>query len=152
VAEENARKEEVARCRAAVEEALDRGEDVALHIDSSPEKRTAVEETTRKIDLDGSEVAARITGALGRIASEVLAGQDLAGLALTGGDTAKVVCQRLGASGIELLDEVEVGVPLCRLVKSGEGRHDGLPVVTKAGAFGDGETLVRAFKALKGGT
>jgi uncharacterized protein YgbK (DUF1537 family) len=150
VVEEGVRQEEGTRCRTAAEEALDHGEDLALHVASSPEKRAAAEEAARKAGLDGSEVATRITGALGWIASEVVTGRDLAGLVLTGGDTAKAICQQLGGSGVELLDEVEAGVPLCRLVKSDDSRHHGLPVVTKAGAFGDGETLVRAFRVLKG--
>lgn len=66
-------------------------------------------------------------------------------LVLVGGDTAFSVCSRLGAWGIEILGQVEPYVPLGRLVG---GLFSGLPVVTKAGSFGDEESLVRAIEAL----
>jgi uncharacterized protein YgbK (DUF1537 family) len=65
------------------------------------------------------------------------------GLILTGGDTARAVCRQLGARGLELLAEVEPGVPLGRLV----GRTR-LLAVTKAGAFGSEQALVRAREQL----
>lgn len=64
-------------------------------------------------------------------------------LALTGGDTAAAVARGLGASGIELLGEVEAGVPVGRLI--GPRPY---PVVTKAGGFGGRDTLKDALKVL----
>lgn len=78
--------------------------------------------------------------------AEVVAGLDpgaFGALVLTGGDTALAVARRLGATGIELLGEVEAGVPLGRLV--GPRPY---PVVTKAGGFGSRNTLSRALKTL----
>lgn len=69
----------------------------------------------------------------------------LQGVILTGGDTAKAVCRHLGVSGIQLLREVEPGIPLGRLVGDTP-----LPVVTKAGAFGSELSLSHAKTALKG--
>jgi uncharacterized protein YgbK (DUF1537 family) len=68
------------------------------------------------------------------------------GLVLTGGATALGVAQRLGASGIGLAGEVEVGVPIGALI--GENPY---PVVTKAGGFGRADTLVGAVEALAQG-
>lgn len=64
-------------------------------------------------------------------------------LVLTGGDTAVAVARGFGATGIELLGEVEAGVPVGRLV--GPRPY---PVVTKAGGFGGRDTLSRALKTL----
>lgn len=66
-------------------------------------------------------------------------------LVLTGGDTAVGVARRLGAEGIEVLGEVEPGVPFGRLV--GEKSH---PVVTKAGGFGHSDTLCDVVDFLVG--
>jgi uncharacterized protein YgbK (DUF1537 family) len=71
--------------------------------------------------------------------------QPLGGLVMTGGDTARAVCRHLGATGVELISEVEPGVPLGRLV----GRTQ-LLAVTKAGAFGSEQALLRAVDQLKG--
>ena len=60
------------------------------------------------------------------------------GLMLCGGDTALLVCDRLGATGIRLEAEVEPGVPLGRIIG---GAADGLAVVTKSGGFGGTSTL-----------
>lgn len=139
------------RCLGATAEALAANEDVALRVASSSKTRAALWESAAERGLGPSEVSTRIAGALGRIAAEATASRDLAGVVLTGGDTAKAVCLSLGAVGVELLDEVEPGVPLGRLTAGNGGRHEGLPVVTKAGAFGDEKTLMRAFGALKRG-
>lgn len=67
-------------------------------------------------------------------------------LVLTGGDTAVGVARRLGAVGIKLEGEVEAGVPAGVLVGARPYR-----VVTKAGGFGDGGTLVRVVSSLSAG-
>ena len=81
---------------------------------------------------------------------EASAGADLtaavehaAGLVLTGGETARAVCDRVGVTAIELIREIEPGVPL--------GRAGDLGIVTKAGAFGDPGTLSRAVDAIRSG-
>jgi 4-hydroxythreonine-4-phosphate dehydrogenase len=68
----------------------------------------------------------------------------LCGIVATGGDVARAVLAALGATGLRLEGEVEPGVPL--------GVADSappLPVVTKAGAFGDPLTLSRARAVLR---
>jgi uncharacterized protein YgbK (DUF1537 family) len=140
------------RCQRATAQALDGGRSVALSLTPSTGARLAVRDATVGGSSGPRDVSARIASALGSIAAGVAAERNLAGMVLTGGDTAKAACLALGAVGLELLDEVEPGVPLGRLVVKGSGRHAGLAVVTKAGAFGDGEMLVRAFRALIGGS
>ncbi len=71
------------------------------------------------------------------------AGNAFAGLIATGGDTVYALLSKLGVHSIRLLDEVEPGVPLGITV--GAVR---LPLVTKAGAFGDAQTLRRSLERL----
>jgi 4-hydroxythreonine-4-phosphate dehydrogenase len=66
----------------------------------------------------------------------------IGGLVLTGGETARAVLSRLGIKTLQVVGEVEIGVPL--LIAEGSG----LPVITKAGDFGDRDTLVRCRAAL----
>lgn len=68
-------------------------------------------------------------------------------LVSTGGETARAVLQAFGSSGLHLVGEVEPGVPLSLT----EGARQ-LPVVTKAGAFGQPDTLIRCRAILRAGT
>jgi uncharacterized protein YgbK (DUF1537 family) len=65
------------------------------------------------------------------------------GLFVTGGETACALLTHLGVHGIRLLDELEPGVPLGVTL----GAH-AIPVMTKAGAFGDAGTIGRSLARL----
>jgi uncharacterized protein YgbK (DUF1537 family) len=104
--------------------------------------RDAVLVTTLGDKVDLSHAPA-IAAALGRLVPPLF--ETLGGLVATGGDIARAVLSSLGATGIHLVGEVEPGVPL--------GLADTprpLPLVTKAGAFGNPSTLKRCRAALKG--
>jgi uncharacterized protein YgbK (DUF1537 family) len=98
----------------------------------SPEQKNASAEA----------VIGTLAGVVGRLSEERLFG----GLIMTGGATAVGVARWLGATGIELEGEVEVGVPVGTLI--GPRPY---PVVTKAGGFGGPDTLVEAVQALAQG-
>jgi uncharacterized protein YgbK (DUF1537 family) len=109
--------------------ALSEGTCAVVH---SPEQKNA----------SGEAVIGTLAGVVGRLSEESLFG----GLIMTGGATAVGVAQRLGATGIELEGEVEVGVPVGILI--GPRPYS---VVTKAGGFGGPDTLVEAVQALAQG-
>ncbi|MGA2148165.1 MAG: four-carbon acid sugar kinase family protein [Bryobacteraceae bacterium] len=66
--------------------------------------------------------------------------QHAAGLLLSGGDTASLVARAMGVDSIRLVDEVSTGIPFALLRG---GLLDGRTAVTKSGAFGDADALVR---------
>jgi uncharacterized protein YgbK (DUF1537 family) len=68
----------------------------------------------------------------------------MSGLAATGGETAASLLERFGVNGIRLVDEIEPGVSLGLTLGDVS-----LPVVTKAGAFGDRGSLVRITERLR---
>jgi D-threonate/D-erythronate kinase len=124
--------EEEERCRRELGAALARGQDCSLVIIGQPLR---------------VEMAPRIVDVLGRLAADCARSHRLRGFILTGGDTARAVCRHLGVAGIQLLAEIEPGVPLGRVV----GRTSTpFLAVTKAGAFGSEQTLVHALHQLKG--
>ncbi|CCN03790.1 conserved hypothetical protein [Bordetella bronchiseptica Bbr77] len=99
--------------------------------------------------LDDADVQrlARAIGVLGQRAVPVgSGGLAAAGVVATGGDGASAVLAALQASGIALVDEVTGGVPLGTLTG---GQAAGLPVVTKAGGFGEQDVLIRAAQAIR---
>ena len=88
-------------------------------------------------------VAAHLAHATAWICSRVR----VLGLILTGGDTADAVCMALGMAGLEVVGEVQPGIPAANGIG---GRGDGLRFVTKAGGFGDDYALVRSIDFIRG--
>ena len=70
------------------------------------------------------------------------------GLFLSGGDTAAAVLGAIGASAIRLKVEILPGVIQGTVIG---GTGDGLPVITKAGAFGESDTLLQLYGLLADG-
>jgi len=94
-----------------------------------------------------------IAGALGAIVREASERAPPAGLVLIGGETARAVCDALGVDELELLGEVEPGIPLSvALITRPPGAMASSPVVTKAGAFGGPKSLLRCCATLHGRT
>jgi D-threonate/D-erythronate kinase len=69
----------------------------------------------------------------------------LGGLVATGGETARAVLEALGIRQLRLLGEVEAGLPF----SVAEGWVRPLPVITKAGAFGSPQALIRCRDYLR---
>lgn len=65
-------------------------------------------------------------------------------LVVIGGETARTVCESLGATSIELYDELMPGVPHGRLI-DGHSMH----LVTKSGSFGQEDTLAEIIKRIR---
>jgi uncharacterized protein YgbK (DUF1537 family) len=91
-------------------------------------------------------VTERLVEGLARAAAGAMDAVAPAALVLTGGDTARAVCAAIGAQALEISREAAPGVPISLFQG---GRWDGLPVVTKAGGFGDPDTLVRVIQVLE---
>jgi uncharacterized protein YgbK (DUF1537 family) len=106
--------------------ALDRGNDAVVSITPGPEPT--------------AEDPALAT-ALARFAAPHAA--RCAGLVLTGGDTARALLLALDVPWLRIVDELEPGMPLC---VADPGIQ---PIVTKAGGFGDAETLRRCRARMK---
>ena len=69
----------------------------------------------------------------------ILADSAVRGVILSGGDTAELVCRALKATGIKLEREIAPGIPWGRFVG---GHADGMAIATKAGGFGEENSLV----------
>jgi uncharacterized protein YgbK (DUF1537 family) len=95
--------------------------------------------------LDAPVTGGAVDAAYARAFAAALAPalEHMGGLIVTGGETAAAVLARCKVHGIRLLDEIEPGVALG--MTRGEIE---IPIVTKPGAFGDEETLVRCLDRL----
>jgi uncharacterized protein YgbK (DUF1537 family) len=67
------------------------------------------------------------------------------GLFVTGGDTAESVLGILEIGSLELLGEIEPGIPLGRTTRS----HP-IHIITKAGGFGSSNVMLKSAELLRG--
>jgi uncharacterized protein YgbK (DUF1537 family) len=122
--------------------AIDSGHDAALVVSASRDEIAATQQLGAKLNLSAGQVAQRIVHGLARAGSRLVREGRISGIVATGGDTANALCNTLGAQALEILGEVEAGIPIMRLL----GRQS-LPLVTKAGGFGSpaamGDALVK---------
>jgi uncharacterized protein YgbK (DUF1537 family) len=116
------------------------GHDVMLNSAPTPEVVSCTKAEAEKLGITPRELEARITSALAEVAESLLT-LNISGIVITGGATALAVTKQLETSEIDILDEVQPGVPVLRL--------DQYPAVTKAGGFGQPDTLIQATKYLK---
>ena len=128
---------------AAAKKRLNDGEVVVIRL-AKPNQR---EEKIKHLDGAMGQSEISLIDALGNIAQR-LVDDALAGLILTGGDTAFSVMRSLEVEGIRIIGEVEPGVPIVATIG---GKIEGLKMVTKAGAFGGDQTLIRAVERLRWG-
>lgn len=118
-----------------------------IYVDSSDANRVAAREAGDRLGYNSNQVSEAIASGLAKAAKAFLEQvQDIGGLVLTGGDTAKAICGELGVNEMELHSEVESGLPFGR-IRSGE---KDFWAITKAGGFGNEDSLVKAVEYMTG--
>jgi uncharacterized protein YgbK (DUF1537 family) len=122
------------------------GQDVVLYSTAESIDIELARATGENRGLNHTQVSNEIVRAIGEICARLLEEGLFKGVSMTGGDTAKQICLKWNISGFELLDELEIGVPISRFM----GIED-LYVITKAGGFGKPDVFIRAIQKLKGG-
>ena len=89
--------------------------------------------------------AAAITTLLSRIASNPGVIEAAGSLLLTGGDVAASVCHAIGCTRVQVLGEAAPNIPLGLAVRAGS---PSLPLVTKAGSFGQEDVITLCLSLL----
>ncbi len=97
----------------------------------------------KKMDM----VKSQIDQCLAHLTKHFIERYPLAGVIVTGGDTAKALLDSLQAQGIEVVDELEFLVPV-GVVKG--GRWEGMTIITKTGGFGGEDVFLKAVNYLRG--
>ncbi|MFF5209120.1 four-carbon acid sugar kinase family protein [Streptosporangium sp. NPDC000396] len=130
-----ASQEQVARFRSGG------GAAVCVTADRAVEQAAQALSTTGAVVLYGSRIRgpeALVPERLAETTARLAVNRAFDAMLLTGGETARAVLHALGARDVELIAEPEPGVPV-GLIE----RPYRLPIVLKAGGFGNSETLVR---------
>lgn len=118
-------------------------EDILLYTDARPEMVEQMLAYGEAKGMTRQEVGSTLSVCLGKITKDIIELTGVKRLFLTGGDTARSICHELGAGGIQLLKEIEPGIPLGRLVDTN------VYAVTKAGAYGQKDSVLHAVEVLK---
>ena len=117
-----------------------------IYVGGSQENRDKVGEWAKANNWSVNQTGKGISHGLGHLAESALQLAEFDALIMTGGDTAKDICQVLDIYDMELRFEVEAGVPL-GMVK---WNNRELVAITKAGGFGNANSLSNAIDYLKG--
>lgn len=127
---------------------LDRGVPTVL---TAASDRSTVEDTLsvgRDRGLSEAEIGNRIATGLATVAGNVCRITRPSGLFVTGGEVAVAVLRALEATTVSLTGAtVEDGIPLGQLV---DGVVPDVPLITKAGGFGDETTISNCLNVLDG--
>ena len=124
--------------------AIDSGRDAALVVNASRDEIAATQQLGTKLSLSPAQVAQRIVDGLAEAGCRLVREGRISGILATGGDTANALCNALGAQALEILGEVEAGIPVMRLIGD-----QSLPLVTKAGGFGSAAASANALMKVK---
>jgi len=140
------RKAEIDRLIEETKAAFADGKDVILTLAKSRDNVLKIQQIAKNLKTDNLKVAEKILSFIGEISSEITHKCKIVGLVLIGGDTAIKVMNAIGAYGIRVEEEFLPGIPFGKLLG---GRLNGLPIITKAGGFGQEDTLMKAIEKLR---
>ena len=135
---------ELERAGVSLRSSIDSGRDAALVVSASRDEVTATQQLGAKLNLSASQVAQRIVDGLAQVGSRLVRERKISGIVATGGDTASALCNTLGAQALEILGEVEAGIPIMRVLGGVS-----LLLVTKAGGFGSPAAMRDALVKVK---
>nr|WP_309100838.1 four-carbon acid sugar kinase family protein [Fredinandcohnia onubensis] len=139
---EDRRKLEIDRIVKESKALLDKG-DLVVTTNRDQEVIGKVKDLQRELGLSNFDVGNTIAQSMGEIAGQLIESKKICGAVLTGGDIAGATCKELQGEGIRVIGEVEPGIPYGKLFG---GLYDGIPLVTKAGAFGTDQALSKALQ------
>lgn len=125
--------------------ALRQGQHCVIRTCQQPQQRDAIEALCREHQLSRSQLGEQICQLLGDLTAGILQQVQPAGLYLSGGDVAMAIARQLGATGFQINGQVAGCVPHGRLLNA----YQQMLVMTKAGGFGDKNTLVEVIRFIE---
>lgn len=135
---------EIERVLRESESCLKREEPLLLYITNEPKDVAKTQKLGEELQLSKSVVGQIISATLSQIAHVLVESGLVNKLIIAGGDTSGAICRGLGVKGLEVLEEIEAGLPSCRVV---DGTYD-LLLVLKSGSFGKSDFFLTAINHL----
>ena len=122
--------------------AMKDGQDVIV-TSSATINRNELKYTQDKLKADGlsmDEIGLIVQSILGGLGRRIIKNIKPSGLFITGGDTAKGFFDVVKANSVDIITEVATGTPMMKITG---GDYDNLRVITKAGAFGNDDLILK---------
>jgi uncharacterized protein YgbK (DUF1537 family) len=104
------------------------GAAVLVSTTSAPDKIARIRTAAAARGIEAQDLGDRIAAATARLTARLIAETGIEGLIVAGGETSGHVCRELGIRSLEILENIDPGVPLCR-----SGR---MLLALKSGNFG----------------
>jgi len=121
------------------------GQYLVIHTDPLyNDKKKINKKLMQKYNLSFRELELTIRNFLGELTAKIIRNSLTRNLILTGGDIALGVCSALGIKNLHIVDELLPGIPL----STANLKNFNLKIVTKAGGFGEKDTLFKLIKKL----
>ena len=121
------------------------GQHLVIHTDPLyNDKEKINKKLMQKYNLSFRELELAIRNFLGELTAEIVRNSPVRNLILTGGDIALGVCSALGIQNLNIVGELLPGIPL----STANLKNFNLKIVTKAGGFGEKDTLFKLIKKL----
>ena len=125
--------------------AIKNGQHLVIHTDPIyNDKENINNKLMKKYNLSFRELELTIRKFLGELTAEIVRSSPVRNLILTGGDIALGICSALGIQSLKIIDELLPGIPL----SMANSNNINLKVITKAGGFGDKDTLLKLIEKL----
>lgn len=108
--------------------------------------RRLVEETKKiaaEYGYDNTEASSVVSSVLAEISCRLIEAAGIRHVIFCGGDTSAAICKALGIRGMEVLDEIEAGLPTCRSLEAPFYK-----MVLKSGSFGSEAFLEKSIDKL----
>jgi uncharacterized protein YgbK (DUF1537 family) len=118
------------------------GKHCVVALKSGEEMRAKTTEYAKNHGITGSDVSNRLVESLSLVAKVLIHELEPECLFLSGGDTARAVSSQMNYKGIEIKSDIDSGIPIGTVVGSSQY------LITKAGAFGNSNTLRRVIDTL----
>jgi len=119
---------------------------VIIRLADSESLISMIQEAEKRCGMTKLQVADLLLSTLSRAVRRILDKYSFSSLILIGGDTSIRIMDALGAKAIRSEGEILPGIPSGRIIG---GIYEGMRVITKAGGFGDDDTLVKIMNSLK---
>lgn len=137
------REAEKERLLAEIGKAYEKNDFVMIHSMNRKEEVERTKERASLLGIGNTEVSSLVSAALSDIACQAIDGFEIRRIVVCGGDTSASLCEKLGVTGMKVLDEIEAGLPTCESVKEPYYR-----MVLKSGSFGSREFIEKAKETL----
>lgn len=115
-----------------------------LHTSNAPEDVEETKKRGARLGLSDEAVGKRISGAMCRIARSVMEESGCRKLVVAGGDTSAAVAEELKICRMDMIGEIEAGIPLMK----GRSVLGDIDLVLKSGSFGSEAFLEKAARAV----